>query len=88
MARKKPADFWQSVTGSLEHGELAIEAAQRELFEETGLKNEVVDHQSSTLFEIKPPWHERYAPEHTHNREHRFSTCLKQRLSIQLAPDC
>ena len=37
MERRKPPGFWQSVTGSLEWGETADEAARRELIEETGI---------------------------------------------------
>ncbi len=33
--------FWQAVTGRIDHGETPIEAAQRELWEETGAKAEV-----------------------------------------------
>ena len=38
LNRQQPEGFWQSVTGSLEWGELACEAALRELQEETGLE--------------------------------------------------
>ena len=37
LRRIKPENFWQSVTGSLEWGEQAFDAAVRELKEETGL---------------------------------------------------
>ena len=37
MQRVFPKEFWQSVTGSLEWGENAEQAAKRELKEETGL---------------------------------------------------
>ena len=37
LQRREPPDFWQSVTGSLEPGESAIDAARRELLEETGI---------------------------------------------------
>lgn len=37
LNRQQPEGFWQSVTGSLEWGELACDAALRELQEETGL---------------------------------------------------
>jgi len=79
--------FWQSVTGSLEASETPAEAAQRELFEETGLSELVVDHKQSTTFEIKGPWRARYAPDVTHNKEHRFSVQLPCVQAITLHPE-
>jgi len=38
LRRTSPRGFWQSVTGSLEWGELPAHAAARELYEETGLR--------------------------------------------------
>ena len=37
LQRMDDASFWQSVTGALEEGELPIETAYREVFEETGI---------------------------------------------------
>ena len=37
LRRREPADFWQSVTGSLHAGETPLQAAIREVREETGL---------------------------------------------------
>lgn len=37
LERLSPSGFWQSVTGSLETGETCLQAAARELEEETGL---------------------------------------------------
>ena len=87
LQRTSPANFWQSVTGSLEYGESALQAAHRELLEETGLTAVLVDHETSSLFEIKPPWRNRYAPEVTHNREYRFSARLDSTADVRIAPD-
>ena len=78
--------FWQSVTGSLEIGEPPAEAARRELFEETGLEAEPVDHRHTERFAIRGAWRSRYAPDVTHNLEHRFSVCLPARRRITLDP--
>jgi lipoyl(octanoyl) transferase len=45
LLRRRPerGGFWQIVTGRMEPGEAPREAAARELFEETGLRAEVVD---------------------------------------------
>lgn len=80
-------DFWQSVTGSLREQESPIQAAIREVQEETGL---IVDHrnlddcQHQNCFEIKPPWKARYAPEVTHNIEHVFVLSLPALCPIRL----
>ncbi|MFK7856310.1 MAG: dihydroneopterin triphosphate diphosphatase [Granulosicoccus sp.] len=86
ICRHSPADFWQSVTGSLEEGELPAEAAQRELFEETGIDATVSDHAVSRVFPIRDPWRKRYAPGVTENREHEFSVQLPNRCDIVLEP--
>lgn len=87
MRRLEPADFWQSVTGGLEENETAANAAQRELFEETGLQAALTDHQCSSLFEIKGVWRQRYHPEQTHNREHLFSVELDAPAQVLLNAD-
>jgi dATP pyrophosphohydrolase len=64
--------FWQSVTGSLEPDETHLEAAVREVYEETGYRPpaaELIDLGLVNLFEIAPQWRARYAPGVTHNEE-------------------
>ena len=64
--------FWQSVTGSLEEGETHIEAAVREVYEETGYRpqpEELIELGIVNVFEIAPQWRARYAPGVTHNEE-------------------
>jgi dATP pyrophosphohydrolase len=87
LRRADRADFWQSVTGSLEAGETPIEAARREVAEETGLDGSgVVDCQRRRVFAIAPQWRERYAPGVTHNLEHEFRLGVGVRPKLRLDP--
>lgn len=79
--------FWQSVTGSLEPGETPMQAAVRELAEETDLTGQVVDHHHRVRFAIRGPWRVRYAPEVTHNIEHRFSVCVDRQVAVNIDPE-
>jgi dATP pyrophosphohydrolase len=89
LRRKWPADFWQSVTGSLQWGETAQQAARRELKEETGLDagDALVDAGISNRFPILSEWRTRYAPEVRFNTEHVFYLELPRPSEILLNPD-
>lgn len=74
--------FWQSVTGSLEGAETHIEAAVREVREETGINaalEHLIDLQLVSTFEIAPQWRAKYAPGITHNEE----VCFALRIDKQ-----
>ena len=89
MERADKKGFWQSVTGSLEHGETPRQAAVREVLEETGLdasQYELQDWQASNVYEIYPHWRHRYAPGVIKNTEHLFGLVLPDKLPIKLAP--
>lgn len=68
-------DFWQSVTGSLNWGEGAREAAVRELKEETGIDAgpDLHDWNRSVSFRILEQFQPRYAPGTLYNLEHLYS---------------
>lgn len=89
LERVVPAGFWQSITGSLEAGERPLQAAVRELAEETGIvaaPGALRDWQHTNRFEIRPEWRARYAPDVTHNVEHVFSLCIERPAPVLLAP--
>lgn len=90
MERADKSGFWQSVTGSLEQGETPLQAAIREVQEETGLdatQYDLQDWHATNLYEIYPHWRHRYAPKVTHNTEHLFGLLLPDTLPIKMAPD-
>jgi dihydroneopterin triphosphate diphosphatase len=84
------ADFWQSVTGSCEDGEAAIDTARREVWEETGIDarahGDVVDWKMSNQFSIYPQFRHRYPAGTTHNTEHVFSLCVPRDVVVTLRP--
>lgn len=86
LRRRRPPDFWQSVTGSLEWAETEpLAAARRELREETGIRDvAITDCGLINRFPILPQWRARYAPEVAENQEHVFRVELPERLPVRL----
>lgn len=86
MERRKPPGFWQSVTGSLEWGETADEAARRELIEETGIREgRLRNLQWTQTYEILPSFGKTFAPGVTRNLEHAFALKLDARATVTLS---
>jgi len=87
MERCRPAGFWQSVTGSLEWGEMADDAARREVIEETGITQGLLRNlQWTQTYEIMASFGRKYAPGITRNLEHAFALKLMQRVPVRLSP--
>lgn len=89
LQRNDDADFWQSVTGSLENGESSRCAALREVEEEVGINIlaeglTLVDCHKQVEFEIFTQYRHRYAPEVTHNLEHWFQLELPAERAVKL----
>lgn len=88
LERLDPAGFWQSITGSLHWGESIAAAAQRELYEETGLRElGIRDAGRSQQFPIMPAWRSRFAPGVEFNTEHVCYLELERIMPITLNPE-
>lgn len=90
LQRNDDAAFWQSVSGSLEADETALQAAEREVAEELGIdlaaqQLKLVDCQQAVDFEIFPQFRHRYAPEVTHCHEHWFLLPLPTECEVRLS---
>ncbi len=87
LERVRPPGFWQSVTGSMEWGEMADDAARREVIEETGITKGLLRNlQWTQVYEILPSFGKRYAPGITRNLEHAFALKLLDRVAVTLSP--
>lgn len=89
LRRRKPAQYWQSVTGSLEWGESVEQAARRELSEETGIR--VVDGLMNldivNDYTIAAEFGHRYAPGVERNKEYVWALRLDRQPQIVLNRD-
>ncbi|MFA3790533.1 dihydroneopterin triphosphate diphosphatase [Aliiglaciecola sp. SL4] len=89
MQRQDDPNFWQSVTGTLEPGELPLQTAIREVEEETGInialnKLELVDCRSVNQYPIRDIWQHRYPPNCPFNTEHVFALKVQGNETITL----
>lgn len=86
LERLRPPGFWQSVTGSLEWGEMADDAARREVVEETGISEGFLRNlQWTQVYDVLPSFGKKYAPGITRNLEHAFALKLLRRAPVMLS---
>ena len=90
IRRADHAEFWQSVTGSMDPQDTTLaHTAAREVQEETGLSaqpDSLQDWGIANVYEIYPAWRHRYAPGVTHNTEHVFGLCVPAAVPVRLSP--
>lgn len=86
LRRRIPPGFWQSVTGSLNNDETPLQAAIREVREETGLLADagLTDSGVINRYPIHPAWRAKFAPGVKENAEHVFSLRLPAVAAIRL----
>ncbi|MCF2856175.1 dihydroneopterin triphosphate diphosphatase [Pseudoalteromonas sp. SMS1] len=92
LQRKDDCEFWQSVTGGIDHGESCLETAYRELREETGidaraLNLQIKQHNKQNHYEIRPQWRHRYVEGALINTEHVFSICVPNHIQVTLCAE-
>jgi len=92
IERADKPGYWQSVTGSLDAEDEALDAtARREVLEETGIDVDRVggvlrDWQQQNVYTIYATWRHRYAPGVTHNTEHVFGLTVPPGTPVVLNP--
>ncbi|EEK7801405.1 dihydroneopterin triphosphate diphosphatase [Salmonella enterica subsp. enterica serovar Montevideo] len=87
LQRRDDPDFWQSVTGSIEEGETALQAAVREVKEEVTIdvaaeQLTLIDCQRTVEFEIFSHLRHRYAPGVMHITEFWFCLALPHERQV------
>ncbi len=89
LKRTRPFEFWQSITGSLLEGESHVNAAVRELHEETGIAaspDSLSYTGVSRVFVIDPRWRHKYPDGIVENVEFEWHLPLESRADVALNP--
>lgn len=85
LKKNNDKDMWQSVTGSMQEDETALDTAKRELLEETGLSpDNIIDCKKEYIFEIYEMWRHKYNDGVTHNTEYVFKLELDDIIDINI----
>jgi dATP pyrophosphohydrolase len=89
LQREDDPNFWQSVTGSMEIGEVPVQTALREVLEETGIdivgcKLLIADCRQVNQYVIREDWRYRYAQGVTTNFEYVFCVQIPAQSAIHL----
>ena len=90
LQRRDDPDFWQSVSGSVEEGETAPQAAAREVKEEVAIdvadgQLTLIDCQRTVEFEIFSHLRHRYAPGVVRNTESWFCLARPHEREVTLS---
>lgn len=90
LQRLDDPSFWQSVTGTLELGELPRQTAMREVQEETGIDINAQgfvlnDCHLSNQYPIREIWRHRYPPDTQFNTEYVFSLQVADQQVVKLS---
>ncbi len=90
LERADHPGFWQSVTGSKDRIDEALEeTCRREVLEETGIDAglyPLTDWKHTNRYEIYPHWRHRYPEGVTHNTEYVFGLLVPEPVPVRLAP--
>ncbi|MBU3022445.1 dihydroneopterin triphosphate diphosphatase [Aestuariibacter sp. A3R04] len=87
LQREDDADFWQSVTGTVEENELPEQTAIREVAEETGIilqPSLLTDCRHINRYQIRERWLYRYPPGTCYNTEHVFCAQVSSKFPVKL----
>ncbi len=88
IKRADHKNFWQSVTGSLEWGEQAMDTAKRELAEETGISGyPIIDTGIRRSYDILKEWRHKFAPGTLRNQENLFLCKIPEQVEVTLDPN-
>lgn len=81
-------DFWQGITGGLEEGENIVQAASRELSEETGFAHFLIEQiDYSYTLPVQDEWRKMYPPGTNEIIEHVFTAIIDRQVEPRLSEE-